>query len=138
METEKFFPISINPDLCRHCQKCSYSCPPKAIFWKDSMRYVDYNKCDGCLRCVDACEHGANDVISIEEGKLEGFKIDDERCSLCLQCTEEDFCFQDRFSLDEDSNKIIFDDKDLTNCFNCLKCFKTCPNNAIIPQISEI
>ena len=34
------------------------------------MRYVDYDKCRGCLKCVIVCEHGAIEVISIEEGKL--------------------------------------------------------------------
>ncbi len=135
--SEKLFPITIDPNLCRRCQKCSYSCPPKAIFWKDSMRYVDYNKCDGCLRCVDACEHGANTVISIEEGTLEGFEIDETRCNLCQQCTNDDFCFQNRYSFDKEHKKIIFNGKNLEKCFNCLKCFKSCPNNAIIPIISE-
>jgi len=134
---EKLFPISINPDLCRRCQKCQYSCPPKAIFWRDSMRYVDYNKCKGCLKCVEVCEHGAVEVISLDDGTLIGFEIDEERCNLCKKCTEADFCFQDRFSLDKEKRKIIFNDSDLTNCFNCLKCFKSCPNNAIIPQILQ-
>jgi ferredoxin len=133
---EKLFPISINPDLCKRCQKCSYSCPPKAIFWRDSMRYVDYNKCEGCLKCVSVCEHGANEVISIKDGKLQGFTVDEERCSLCLRCVE-DFCFQNRYLFDEKENKIVFNDRDLSSCFNCLKCFKNCPNNAIIPQIQE-
>lgn len=134
---EKLFPISVNPDLCRRCQKCSYSCPPKAIFWRDSMRYVDYNKCKGCLKCVEVCEHGAVEVISLDDGTLIGFEIDEERCTLCKQCTEADFCFQDRFSFDNGRDKIIFDDRDLSNCFNCLKCFKSCPSNAIIPEISR-
>jgi len=135
--SEKLFPISINPHLCKRCQKCSYSCPTKAIFWKDSMRYVNYNKCKGCLKCVEVCEHGAVEVVSMEEGNLEGFKINSERCNLCLSCTEDNFCFQNRFSFDKEEEKIIFDDKELINCSACLKCFKSCPNNAIIPQIIE-
>lgn len=134
---EKLFPIGVNPNLCKRCQKCSYSCPTKAIFWKDSMRYVNYNKCKGCLKCVEVCEHGAVEVVSMEEGNLEGFKIDSERCNLCLSCTEDKFCFQNRFSFDKEEEKIIFDDKELINCSACLKCFKSCPNNAIIPQIIE-
>ncbi len=132
---EKLFPISINPQLCKRCQKCQYSCPPKAIFWRNSMRYVDYNKCQGCLKCVEVCEHGAIEVISLEEGELTGFTIDIEKCTLCLECTKEDFCFQNRYFFEKEKKKIIFDDKDLKNCFNCLKCFKNCPNNAIVPEI---
>jgi ferredoxin len=132
---EKLYPISINPELCKRCQKCQYSCPPKAIFWKDSMRYVDYNNCPGCLKCVLACEHGANNVISIDDGKLTGFIIDNEKCSLCLKCTEDGFCLQNRYTLDKGTNKIIFDDKTFSNCPNCLKCYKDCPEKAIIPEI---
>ena len=134
---EKLYPISVNPDLCKRCQKCSYSCPTKAIFWKASMRYVNYNKCKGCLKCVEVCEHGAVSVISIEEGVLKGFKIDKERCNLCLTCTKEDFCFQDRFSFNEEKKKIVFDRSDLNKCSACLKCFRSCPENAIIPIIKE-
>jgi ferredoxin len=101
------------------------------------MRYVDYNKCEGCLKCVSVCEHGAIEVISIEEGELKGFTIDTEKCSLCLKCTKEDFCFQNRYSFNEKKNEIIFNNEDLINCFNCLKCMRECPNNAIIPLIFE-
>jgi len=88
---------------------------------------------------VDVCEHGAIEVISIEEGKLKGFCIDQEKCTLCKACLEEDFCFQNLFELkkDENTNKewIEFRKENLSNCFKCLKCFKNCPNNAIIPEI---
>ncbi|MFX0081177.1 MAG: 4Fe-4S dicluster domain-containing protein [Candidatus Hodarchaeota archaeon] len=49
---EKLFPININPQFCILCQKYSHSCPSKAIFFRNSLRYVDYNKCKGCLKCV--------------------------------------------------------------------------------------
>ncbi len=137
---EKLFPISINPHLCIRCEKCSYSCPTKAIFFRDSLRYVDYNKCKGCLRCVDVCEHNAIEVTSLEEGRLINFKIDNERCTICKKCLEKGFCFQNLFVLSKnpetDKELIIFNKKDMELCQNCLKCFKDCPNNAIIPIIS--
>ena len=89
MIEEKFFPISINTELCVRCQRCMYSCSPKAIFFKNSMRYVDYDKCKGCLKCVDVCEHGAIEVISIKEGKLKGFYIDPDKCSICKHCLKD-------------------------------------------------
>ena len=138
IKEEKLFPISINPEFCIRCEKCSYSCPPKAIFFRDSLRYVDYDKCQGCLKCVDVCEHGAIEVISIEEGKLKGFIIDREKCSLCKACLEDNFCFFKLFELKRDNNGkeyISFQKDSLSECFKCLKCFKTCPNNAIIPEI---
>ncbi|MHA1803621.1 MAG: 4Fe-4S binding protein [Promethearchaeota archaeon] len=140
MKAEKLFPISINPNLCVRCQRCMYSCSPKAIFFKNSMRYVNYEKCEGCLKCVDVCEHGAIEVISIEEGKLEGFTIDEERCLKCYKCLKDDFCFQGLFFLERDEKGqeyVKFRAKSLSKCFKCLKCFKNCPGNAIFPIIKE-
>ena len=137
MKDEKLFPISINPNLCVRCQRCMYSCHPKAIFFRDTLRYVDYNKCKGCLKCVEVCEHGAIEVISLDEGKLKGFQIDMDKCALCKLCLEEDFCLQNLFILkkDQDNERIQFKNASISECYNCLKCFKTCPNNAIIPII---
>ena len=135
---EKLFPISINPNFCIRCEKCSYSCSPKAIFFRDSLRYVDYDKCEGCLKCVEVCEHGAIEVISIEEGTLKGFNIDPEKCTLCKLCLKEDFCFHQLFELKKNDNGneyISFRKDGLSECYKCLKCFKVCPNNAIIPDI---
>jgi len=138
MIDEKLFPISINPNLCVRCQRCVFSCHEKAIFFKNSMRYVDYDKCKGCLKCVDVCEHGAIEVISIKEGKLKGFYIDSEKCTLCKICLNDNFCFKKLFELQKDENgkeQIKFQKKNLPECFKCLKCFKICPNNAILPVI---
>jgi ferredoxin len=103
------------------------------------MRYVDYDKCQGCLKCVDVCEHGAIEVISIKEGKLKGFNINQDKCDLCKVCVNAEFCFQGLFKLRKDkfSKKewIEFQKENLHNCFRCLKCFMNCPNNAVIPII---
>ena len=138
LNEEKLFPISASKNLCVRCEKCMYSCPSKAIFFKTSTRYVNYEKCEGCLRCVEACEHGAIEVISIKAGKLKGFYIDHNRCVLCKNCLEPNFCFQDLFELKEDENNqkvIVFKNELIENCYKCLKCFKNCPTNAILPQI---
>jgi len=137
---EKLFPISINPQLCIRCQKCSFSCPKKAIFFRNSLRYVDYNKCKGCLKCVDVCEHNAIEVISIEHGKLVNFKIDDDKCTICKKCLEKTFCFQNLFVLhiDQETGGVLikFNNENMNLCQNCLRCFLDCPNNAIVPMIS--
>ncbi len=103
------------------------------------MRYVDYNKCKGCLKCVDVCEHGAIEVISLKEGKLSSFEIDEKKCSLCKKCLSSDFCFRNLYKLEKDENSdkflIVFNETSLKPCLSCLKCFKECPNNAIIPII---
>jgi ferredoxin len=138
MKDEKLFPISINPNLCVRCERCTYSCPQKAIFFKKSIRYVNYDKCEGCLKCVSVCEHGAIEVISIDKGKLKGFSIDSGKCNICKLCLKEDFCFQNLFELQKErSGKewIKFRKADLSECFKCLKCFRSCPSNAILPEI---
>jgi ferredoxin len=139
MDNEKLFPICVNPNFCVLCQQCTYSCPKKAIFFRNSLRYVNYDKCQGCLKCVDVCEHGAIEVISIREGSLKGFSIDTEKCNLCKLCLKEKFCFQKLFKLKIDEitkeESIEFNNENLSECLKCLKCFKFCPNNAIIPDI---
>jgi ferredoxin len=101
---------------------------------------VDYDKCKGCLKCVEVCEHGAIEVISIKEGKLIGFSIDQEKCTLCKSCIEKNFCFQNLFILKEGNKKglkrIEFLEGDFQKCIKCLKCFKSCPFNAILPRIA--
>ncbi|MBD3255036.1 MAG: 4Fe-4S dicluster domain-containing protein [Candidatus Lokiarchaeota archaeon] len=138
MKDEKLFPISVNPKLCVRCQRCMYSCHPKAIFFKDSKRYVNYEKCEGCLKCVDVCEHNAIEVISIDEGELKGFTIDDQKCTLCNSCVQDNFCFLGLFELqetDRGKKRIKFKGGEIDHCYKCLKCFKNCPSNAIIPNI---
>ncbi|MFX1398920.1 MAG: 4Fe-4S binding protein [Promethearchaeota archaeon] len=138
MSKEKLFPININPNLCIRCQKCFYSCHPKAIFFKNSMRYVNYEQCQGCLKCVEVCERGAIEVISLEEGMLKGFFIDPERCTLCCACLKDGFCFYNLFKLAKNTNnekRIQFHEQEILKCSKCLKCVKSCPNNAILPII---
>lgn len=136
---EKLFPISINTDFCIRCQKCTYSCHSKAIFFRDTIRYVDYNKCKGCLKCVEVCEHNAIIVIDMDDGILSDFEIDNEKCKLCKECLKPDFCLQNLFSIQKDPTtnveKIIFNKSDMEYCEKCLKCVKDCPYNAIIPII---
>lgn len=140
MKDEKLFPISTNSNLCVRCERCELRCPSKAIFFKNSLRYVDYNKCKGCLKCVDICEHGAIEVISIKQGHLFGFDIISDKCTLCKLCLENDFCFHNLFYLKKDDltgeESIGFKKQSVSKCFNCLKCFKNCPNNAILPKIN--
>ncbi len=137
---EKFYPIRINPNLCVRCQKCSYSCNPKAIFWSDSLRYVNYEKCKGCLKCVEVCEHGAIEVISLIDSKLMSFKINKELCNLCQSCLKKDFCFENLFKLNinnEGKKEIKFQHDKMEKCSKCFKCFLGCPNNAILPDFKK-
>lgn len=68
------------------------------------------------------------------------FEIEKDKCSLCKNCLQEGFCFYNFFSLKkekESGNEIIIfmKNNNRNRCINCLKCYKDCPNNAIIPII---
>lgn len=139
---EKLFPIRVNPEFCIRCQRCQYSCPPKAIFFKDSLRFVDYNKCKGCLKCVEVCEHGAIEVETFFGDKLDNIFIDQDKCKLCKKCVSEDFCYGDHaqiFTIKKDSRgkEYISVNFNLKACQHCLKCVDACPHNAIIPNFLD-
>lgn len=48
---------------CRLCKKpaCVKSCPRKALAKDEAtgIILIDYDRCSGCFRCVEACEFGA-------------------------------------------------------------------------------
>jgi Fe-S-cluster-containing dehydrogenase component len=49
--------VTIDYELCNGCRECMDACPFKANFWDESAGKVI--KCDTCLgdpRCVDACK----------------------------------------------------------------------------------
>lgn len=53
---QKLKKISIDPELCKGCSKCSRSCPVDAISGKLKEPYViDDSKCIKCGTCVEVC-----------------------------------------------------------------------------------
>jgi len=40
---------------CISCTKCVKECPKQAITIVDNLARIDYEKCDGCERCVEVC-----------------------------------------------------------------------------------
>ncbi|MGV9171294.1 MAG: 4Fe-4S binding protein [Promethearchaeia archaeon] len=139
---EKLFPIRVNPEFCIRCQRCQYSCPPKAIFFRDSQRFVDYNKCRGCLKCVEVCEHGAIEVETFFGQYLVDLSIDQEKCQVCKKCVTDNFCYGDHGQLfkikkNPQGEEYIFLNFDLNLCQHCLKCVDQCPNDALIPEFSD-
>lgn len=138
---EKLFPIRVNPEFCIRCQRCQYSCPQKAIFFRDSKRCVDYNKCEGCLKCVEVCEHGAIEVESFYGQKLVNLSIDQEKCQTCKECVSENFCYADHGAMfksrkNEKGEEYISLNFDLNLCEKCLKCVDRCKFHAIVPEFT--
>ncbi|MBD3350837.1 MAG: hypothetical protein GF364_05045 [Candidatus Lokiarchaeota archaeon] len=141
---EILFPIDVNPELCVLCVRCQRFCHTDAISFRNMEKFVDYRKCRGCLKCVEMCDHGAIEVVSIDKGIFKGFTIDHDLCKMCKNCIQDGFCLENRYSVIEEKNedgkvveKIEFNDKNLSECPSCLKCFNKCPNRAIIPIIEE-
>lgn len=40
---------------CIGCAKCVKNCPQQAIFMHDNLAVIDYEKCDNCGACAEAC-----------------------------------------------------------------------------------
>ncbi len=48
--------ITIDPDMCKGCSKCTRTCPVEAISGKIKEPYViDVNKCIKCGACIEVC-----------------------------------------------------------------------------------
>ena len=48
--------ITIDPDMCKGCSKCTRTCPVEAISGKIKEPYViDTNKCIKCGACIEVC-----------------------------------------------------------------------------------
>lgn len=47
---------------CIACKKCEKECPSDAIHVIDGLAVVDYEKCTGCLTCVEVCPQKCIDI----------------------------------------------------------------------------
>jgi Pyruvate/2-oxoacid:ferredoxin oxidoreductase delta subunit len=48
-----------NYSICKGCEMCAKSCPPKAITMIDGKPHVDYSKCIRCFCCHELCNYNA-------------------------------------------------------------------------------
>lgn len=84
------------PYQCRHCEnpECMKVCTKGAIYIEDGKVLVDYEKCDGCGDCAEACPFGAIDIkpLSKEAEECDATKCVANKCDLCKDNPEGPAC----------------------------------------------
>ncbi len=144
MPKERFVPIQIDQESCLKCERCLKACKVnKAIYFKNSIRLVDYSKCKGCLNCVQVCPRNAIEVTSVIPDQVLNIKVDHDKCNMCELCVDDNgnFCPQHLYYKDtiiKDGNEmagIRFKFKEIAKCQGCLACESSCPEGAIQPVI---
>jgi ferredoxin len=127
------------------CERCVKACRQKAIYFKNGIRLVDYEKCKACLGCVQVCPRNVIVVTSVTKGQVLNVKIEHEHCDMCLKCVNEngEFCPNNLFYVEEIKNGeetkkgIRFKFSEVNKCQGCLKCKLSCHTNAIKPVTFE-
>lgn len=51
--------LTLLEDRCDQCGACTGVCPHNALKIGAAFIYVDWRKCEGCLKCVEACDRKA-------------------------------------------------------------------------------
>lgn len=55
---------------CIGCAKCVKTCPQEAIYMQDNLAVIDYDKCDNCGACAEACPTNCIADLSREREKV--------------------------------------------------------------------
>ncbi len=146
MIREQFVPIQIDSDLCMRCERCLRACKNDAIYFENSLRYIDYSKCKACLVCVQVCPRNAIVITSIMPKQVLTIKVNHDRCTMCGECIKnlDKFCPNNLFYVDKkkvngiEIDVIKFNFQEVRKCKGCLKCELNCPENAIKPIEYEV
>jgi len=141
MIKERFVPLQIDPELCMRCERCLRACKNDAIYFENSLRYIDYTKCKACLVCVQVCPRNAIVITSVMPKQVLTIKIDHNKCTICGECVKNHgtFCPNDLFYLgkikvnDKEIMGIKFNYIEVGKCMGCLKCKLKCREGAIKP-----
>lgn len=64
--------------VCDQCGECANVCPEGCIEKKGDAFVIDYDRCTGCLACVDACP---KDAVNVDPATGKPIK-----CVLCGAC----------------------------------------------------
>lgn len=106
---------------CIACEACIKACMFDAIHMENGVPHIDYEKCQGCMACADACPTGAMEAQF--DMRLEAF-IDKDKCIGCTICAKN--CKFDAIEGELKKTHHV-----LGACTGCGICSTKCPKKAI-------
>jgi len=128
------------PNGCIGLGTCASVCPFGAIQIKDGVSAVDYEKCQGCGKCVEACPKHLIKLIpydsevwvgcmSVDKGAVTRSYCD-VGCISCHLC--EKACDTGAIHVNDFVSSIDYD-----KCIQCGKCVSKCPRKIIWSSKSQ-
>lgn len=129
MPRERFVPRVIQAGLCQLCGRCYNTCRNHAIVMRGQERFVDYDRCTGCLQCVLICPYNAITTTSVLEGETIAVKIDVEACNGCNECVAA--CPKGMFLPAAAGGRVAFTHERTGACKGCKACEHACKQGAI-------
>ncbi len=128
------------PNGCIGLGTCTSICPFGAISIENGISAVDYTKCQGCGKCVEACPKHIIRLIPYDARVWVGCMSVDKGavtrsycevgCISCKLC--EKTCEHDAIHVNDFVASI-----DYTKCTQCGKCVEKCPRKIIWSNISQ-
>lgn len=107
---------------CIGCGKCQRACKFGALRLVNNLPDIDWDKCTGCMQCVDNCPTGA--IMAYDDMRRHAM-IHYPDCVGCGEC--QDVCQFDAINGFGDSRRSVIE----WNCVGCGKCVEVCQHGCI-------